>query len=99
MSENVKYRSRIDWVPEIVPAIEGKVVAVEKLPADKVGREARILIVDSPVAQYRVYESYDLKPVFDGAAAGDMVRLEFQRTKTIKGGKTLKQYNAKLWTE
>jgi hypothetical protein len=98
MTETVKYRSRIDWVPEIVPSIEGKVVVVEKLPADKVGREARVLIIDSPVAQYRVYESYDLKPVFDGAVPGDMVRLEFQRAKVIKGGKTLKQYNAKLWT-
>lgn len=98
MTETVKYRSRIDWVPEIVPSIEGRVVGVETLPEDKVGRKARVLIVDSPVALYRVYESFDLKPIFESAAEGDMVRLEFQRTKAIKGGHTLKQYNAKLWT-
>ena len=91
----IKYRSTVDWDVEKMPALKGTVEGIEQLPEKAGGR--RVLILDSPDARVRIYESFDLKPVFDSAVAGDTLEIAFMRTKPIKGGKTLKQYNVKLY--
>jgi hypothetical protein len=98
MSERkFKFRSTVDvdWTktPKIEGVVHSKPEAVEKLD----GR--RVMTVDGGAAIFRVYESYELKELFDSARPGDHVAIEYLRTITLDGGKTMKQFNAQLWTE
>lgn len=97
MTQTVKFQSIVDYTPEIHGAIKGKIESVDTLPEKAGGR--RVITLNAGNARYRVFESFDLKPVFDAAVIGDMLELELVKVKAIKGGKTLKQYNARLYSE
>lgn len=90
----VKFQSVVDWDTAQNPRLLGTVESIETLPEKAGGR--RVLLLNTDEGKFRIYESFELKGVFDAAEAGDTLDIAFQRVKALKGSKTLKQYNAKL---
>jgi hypothetical protein len=98
MAKKVKFQSTVDWTPiEKGARVEGVVIEkpfkVEKL------EDRRVMLLATDHGKYRVYESFGLKEVFDGAELGDHVAIEFLGIKPLEGGHTLKLFNAQLWSE
>lgn len=77
--------------------VEGVVTELGKLPKEM--QERRFMVVDTGESMYRVYETWDLGPIFKAAKVGHHVSITYLETKSIKGNKSVKRYDGKLWSE
>lgn len=92
-----KYQSIVDANWAAMPRVTGKVTAAATPVPELQNR--RVLQVTTEDSIVRIYESFGLKELFDNAAVGDHVDIEYRGTKAIKNSRTLKEFNARLWTE
>jgi hypothetical protein len=98
MAKVFKTRSLVDVDWTKTPRIEGKVKEAPKEVPELENR--KVMVVEGEQGIFRVYESYDLKEAFSLAEEGDSISIEFLEEISLgKGGRTLKKFNAQVWTE
>ena len=90
-----KFRSTQDWDEDRYPRIAGRISAFDAVDDD--GRPAKFAVVDTPTGVFRVFETYQLKEAWAGAAVGDGIFLETLGTKQLKAGRKLRLFNVQLW--
>jgi hypothetical protein len=93
-----KVRSTVtaDWVH--ITRVTGVVVKPPFTLKELPGR--RLMEVDTGDSLVRVFDAFNLDDVFKGAKKGDHVDIEYIGTvPTKKKGRTVKRFNARLWSE
>jgi hypothetical protein len=93
-----KVRSTVDadWVN--ITAVAGIVAEPAKAVKELKGR--RVLLVDTGEALVRVYEAFNLEDVFKHARRGDHIAIDYLGSAPTKTkGRTVKKFNARLWSE
>lgn len=95
VTRKYKHRSEVDANFDKTPIVEGKVVEFRHLPEDQDKR--RFVVLDTPDALVRVYETKGLEEAFNAAEIGDYMRIEFIEKVAIKGSKTFNRFNASVW--
>ena len=98
-----KVRTTLDWDPNRVPMIEGKITEkghFDVPTADGKKKEKRnFVVIATDETLFRVWISNNLQEMFESAEAGDMVNIAFGGEKNTKSGRRVKKFAVQLWSE
>lgn len=95
MERKFKVRSEDVWDEEINPVLTGVIVRFEPFKVDK--EERLTMLIDTGKALVRIWHSHALSEAFEVGKSGDGIRLEYQKTVPLKGGKTYKRISVQVW--